>query len=170
VIRLIGIPGSHPSLTAELMIRDKGLLYRRLDLPVLARWAVNRDRAAMATFVEGARTGLPPAVVRRSLPVLGPLVRLQMRIPDAAARERLEALGRDLDEIDRLLAARVIGGAEPNAAAFQIAASVRLALCFDDLRARIDARPAGAFARRLCPIHPGRFGPVFPADWLRTIG
>ena len=91
---------------------------------------------------------------------------LTLRVPDAEARTRLAALARDLDEVDRLLAEGVIGGPEPNAADFQVATSVRLALCFDDLRERVDARPAGAFARRLCPDYPGRFRAVLPPEWL----
>jgi glutathione S-transferase len=240
VIRLFGIPGSHPTLAAELMLRHKGLPYRRVDMPngshriVLralgydsrtvpvaridgrkvagtmaiaraldavqpspallpdgdgrgdveraeawadaqlqedvrapARWAVMHDPAAMATFLDGVHMGLPPAVLRGSLPLLRPVVGLTLRVPDAEARPRLGALvGRDLDEVDRLLAEGVIGGPEPNAADFQVATSVRLALCFDDLRERIDARPAGAFARRLCPDYPGRFRSVLPPEWL----
>jgi len=239
VIRLIGVPGSHPARAVELMLRHKTLPYRRFDLPnglhrallpllgygsrtvpvarihgrrvagsvsiartldVLrpsppllpdgdrraaveraeawadlalqedvrapARWAVVHDPDAMATFLDGVHMGLPPAVLRGSLPLLRPVVGLTMRVPDAEARARLGALARDFDEVDRLLADGVIGGLEPNAADFQIATSVRLALCFDDLRERVDARPAGAFARRLCPDYPGRFRAVLPPAWV----
>src|SRR5919202_1793219 len=98
----------------------------------------------MATFLDGVHMGLPPAVVRGSLPLLGPIVSRFLQVPDAEARARVGALARSLDEVDRLLADGVIGGAEPNAADFQLASSVRLALCFDDLRERVDAPPAGA--------------------------
>jgi glutathione S-transferase len=60
----------------------------------------------------------------------------------------------------------VIGGERPNAADFQIAPSVRLMLCFDQLRPWIEERPAGRHARSLVPDFPGRIGPVFPAQWL----
>jgi glutathione S-transferase len=235
----MGIPGSHPTRAVELMLRHKGLPYRRFDLangfhrallpllgyrsrtvPVaridsrrvagsiaiaraldalapapplvpnaaveraeawadaqlqedvraLGRWAATHDPDSMATFLDGVHMGLPPAVVRGSLPVLRPIVTRFLHVPDAEARARVGALARSLDEADRLLADGVIGGAEPNAADFQIATSVRLALCFDDLRERVDARPAGALARRLCPDFPGRFRPVLPAEWLRALG
>jgi glutathione S-transferase len=39
-------------------------------------------------------------------------------------------------------------------------------LCFDQLREPIDARPAGAHARRYVPDYPGRFRDVFPSTWL----
>jgi glutathione S-transferase len=239
VLTLLGIPGSHPTLAVELMLRHKALPYRRIDMPngahraVLpllgygsrtvpvaridgrrvagsvpiaraldavrpsppllpdgdrraaveraeawgdkelqedvrapARWAAMHDPEAMGTFLDGVQMGLPPSVLRASLPLLRPVVGLTLRVPDADARDRLRALLRDLDEVDRLLAEGVIGGPEPNAADFQVATSVRLALCFDDLRERIDARPAGAFARRVCPNYPGRFRAVLPPEWL----
>jgi glutathione S-transferase len=238
VIRLIGVPGSHPSLAAELALRRKGLPYRRFDLPngfhrwllpllgyrsrtvpvaridgrrvvgsvpiaqaldafaprpalapagaeaarvelwadtelqehvrAVARWGVERDPSAMATFLDGVHMGLPPAAVRASLPLLRPVVLRFLHVPDAKARSALDALVRDLAEVDRLLAEGVIGGEEPNAADLQVATSVRLALCLDDLREWIDARPAGEFARRICPVYPGRVRPVLPAEWLRA--
>jgi glutathione S-transferase len=60
----------------------------------------------------------------------------------------------------------VIGGERPNAADFQVATCVRLAMCFDQLRERIAARPAGAHALRVCPDYPGRVGAVVPEEWL----
>jgi glutathione S-transferase len=240
MVTLIGIPGSHPTLAVELMLRHKRLPHRRIDLPngfhrallpllgyrsrtvpvarierrraagsvpiaraldtaapeppllpvdperrsavvaaeawadvtlqedvrALARWGVTHEPGSMATFAEGARMGLPPAAVRASLPLLRPAVTRFLHVPDADARRAYGALMRDLDEVDRLLAEGVIGGTAPNAADFQVATSVRLALCFDDLRERIDARPAGAFARRFCPDYAGRIRPVLPADWV----
>jgi glutathione S-transferase len=135
------------------------------DVRALARWGVTHEPSAMATFAEGARMGLPPAAVRASLPLLRPAVTRFLHVPDEDARRSYGALMRDLDEVDRLLGEGVIGGAAPNVADFQVATSVRLALCFDDLRERIDARPAGAFARRLCPEYAGRIRAVLPADW-----
>jgi glutathione S-transferase len=132
----------------------------------VARWAVEREPTAMTTFLDGVHMGLPPAAVRASLPLLRPVVLRFIHVPDTVARQALDALVRDLDKVDRLLAEGVIGGEEPNAADLQVATSVRLALCLDDLRERIDARPAGAFARRICPVYPGRVKPVLPAEWL----
>lgn len=230
---LYGVPGSHPSLGAELMLRHKGIAYRRRDLPnmthrlilpllrfrgstvpvlaldgrrvsgsraitraleaarpqppllpvdpaleawaddvlqdcvrTLARWAAVREPASMATFLEGARLGVPVGVVRALLPALGPLTAMQMRVPDAAARQQLAALPAHLDRVDGLLADGTIGGATPNALDFQIAPSVRLAMAFEQLRPQLAARPAGAFALRLCPAYPGRFGSVLPPQWL----
>jgi glutathione S-transferase len=230
---LWGVPGSHPAVGAELMLRHKGIAYRRRDLPnmthrfilpllrfrgstvpvlaldgrrisgsraiaraleaarpqppmlpvdeateawaddvlqdcvrTLARWAVPRDRAAMATFLDGARLGVPVGAAKAALPVLGPLTALQMKSPDAPARECLAALPGHLDRVDALLAAGAIGAPAANVLDFQIAPTVRLAMTFDQLRPHIAARPAGAFALRLVPDYPGRIASVLPQEWM----
>lgn len=132
----------------------------------LARWASVRDREAMATFVEGARLGLPESVVRAALPLIKPTVKMQMKVGDDVARACAEALPGHLDRVDALLADGTIGGEHPNALDFQIAPSVRLAMCFDQLRDGIASRPAGGFAVRVCHDYPGRFGDVIPREWL----
>jgi glutathione S-transferase len=104
--------------------------------------------------------------MRRTLPVIRPVVLLQLRTAPETARTCLEAMPAQLDRVDALLAEGVIGGERPNAADFQVAPSVRLMLTFDQLREHIDARPAGRHARALVPDYPGRFREVFPAQWL----
>jgi glutathione S-transferase len=230
---LIGLPGSHPSLAAELMLRHKGIPYTRYDLPNmshrailpllgyrsttapvmrldgrrvtktrritraldalqptpplvtgeameraeawaddtlqetvrrLTRWGVVRDPPAMASFLEGARP--PVTALAPALPILRPVVGMQMRVPDATAQACAQALPAALDRVDALIADGVIGGEQPNAADFQVATSVRLAMCLDQLREGIAARPAGAHALRICPDYPGRVGAVLPQEWL----
>jgi glutathione S-transferase len=233
--QLIGVPGSHPCVSAELMLRYKGVEFSRLDLPnmthkailpllrfrgstvpvikldgrrisgtmkiaralealvpdpplfgddaiegaeawadavlqdgvrQLARYAIGKDDQAMATFLSAPLLGIPAGPVRATLPALGPVVAWQMRTNEQTAHACLDAFPGQLDRVDALLAEGVIGGERPNAADFQIAPSVRLMLCFDQLRDHIDARPAGAHARRHVPDYPGRFREVFPAQWL----
>ena len=77
-----------------------------------------------------------------------------------------QALPGQLDRVDALLAEGTLGGEQPNVVDFQVAPSVRLMLTFDQLREHIDARPAGAHARRFVPDYPGRFRAVFPDAWL----
>jgi glutathione S-transferase len=232
-VTLIGLPGSHPSLAAELMLRHKGIPYTRYDLPNmshrailpllryrsttapvmrldgrrvtttrritraldavqpapplvtgeameraeawadetlqdtvrrLTRWGVVHDPPAMATFLAGARP--PVSALAPVLPAVRPVVAAQMRVPDAAAQACAQALPAQLDRVDALLAEGVIGGEQANAADFQVATCVRLAMCLDQLREQIAARPAGAHALRICPDYPGRVGPVLPAEWL----
>ena len=230
--KLIGVPGSHPVVSAELMLRYKGVPYERLDLPnithrvllpllryrghtvpvmnldgkrisgtmriaraleaarpdpplfpasegdeawadavlqdgvrTLARWAAGKDPKAAESFL--APSHLPgKSLLLRAMPVVRPVVAWQMRRPDEDAKAALEALPAQLDRVDALLASGVIGGERPNAVDFQIAPSVRLMLCFDQLREHIDARPAGRFARSLVPDYPGRFTAVFPTEWM----
>jgi glutathione S-transferase len=236
--KLVGVPGSHPCVSAELMLRYKGIEFTRLDLPnmshkamlpllrhrgstvpvmtldgkrvsgtmkiaraldhfvpepplfagadratiegaeawadsvlqdgvrQMARYSVSVDPEAMASFLTAPVLKIPASTMRAILPAIRPVVLLQMRTSQETARTCLEALPAQLDRVDALLAEGVIGGERPNAADFQIAPSVRLMLTFDQLRAHIDARPAGAYARKLVPDYPGRFREVFPAQWL----
>jgi glutathione S-transferase len=232
-VTLIGLPGSHPSLAAELMLRHKGIPYTRYDLPNmshkailplmgyrsttapvmrldgrrvtstrgiaraldalqpapplvageemeraeawaddtlqdtvrrLTRWAVVHDPPAMGSFLAGARP--PVSALAPVLPVVRPVVARPMHVRDAAAQACAQALPEQLDRVDALLAEGVIGGEQANAADFQVATCVRLAMCFDQLRERIAARPAGAHALRVCPDYPGRVGAVVPEEWL----
>jgi glutathione S-transferase len=128
----------------------------------LGRWGAVHDPPSMATFLDRPVLGMPASLVKRSLPVVGRLTAMQMKVPDATAHAELAALPGHLDRVDALLADGTIGGEQPNALDFQIAPSVRLAMCFDQLRDGIAARPAGAHALRVCPDFPGRFGPVLP--------
>jgi glutathione S-transferase len=102
----------------------------------------------------------------------GPILRMAIRLNDSTdetVRATLAALGPALDEVDRLIAAGVIGKEQPNAADFQIAASVALLLTFEDVRAVIEDRPAAALAQRLYPWYPGRVGASFPPEWLAPL-
>ncbi len=227
--KLYVTPGSHPSMTARLMLEHKGIEYRRIDLiaalhkplvrvfgfsrttvpalkiddrriqgsrdisraledlspgrplfpadaqrraavedaerwgdevlqPVprrLSWWALKRNSSGVRSFLEGAKLGLPIGLAARTA---GPLIWASARLnkaDDAAVHADLAALGGMLDEVDRLIGEGVIGGDVPNAADFQIVTSVRLLMCFDDLRAIIEPRPAGALAMRICPDFPG---------------
>jgi glutathione S-transferase len=235
--QLVGVPGSHPVRSAELMLDYKGIPYTRLNLPnmthklilpllgyrsatvpvmrldgrrvtgtrriaraldalqpqpplfgpdraliegaeawadgalqdgvrQLGRWGATHDPDAMGAFLDGPLLGVPASAVKRAIPLLRPGLALQMRVPDETARACLEALPGQLDHVDALIAQGVIGGERPNAADFQIAPSVRLAMCFEQLRPQIAARPAGRHALALCPHFPGRFAAVIPSDWI----
>ena len=71
-----------------------------------------------------------------------------------------------LDRIDGWIADGTLGGDVPNAAGFQIATSLGLALTLEDLRPLIAPRPAGALARRLVPDYPGHTPAIIPPPWL----
>jgi glutathione S-transferase len=132
-------------------------------------WAFKRDRAPMASYSEGARLGIP---VGLAVKTGGPIVSLSARFngaTDENVRSDLASLPADLDRIDQWISDGVLGGKDLNAADYQIAPSLRLAMTFDDLRTAIEKRPAGELAMRVVPDFAGRTPPVFPAGWLEGL-
>lgn len=130
----------------------------------LTWWAVRRDGAgAGGSFLEGACLGVPLAVATRTTAPVAWLAARLIRAHDDAVRADLDALPGLLQRVDELLAEGVIGGERLNAADFQIATSVRLLMCLDDLRPALADRPAGAHAMRVAPHYPGRIPPVLHA-------
>jgi glutathione S-transferase len=242
-VRLYTIPGSHPGVAAQLMLRHKGIEFERTDLmPVISRavlkaqrfpgvtlpamkvdgkrvqgsreisreldrlrpepplfppdpdrrtqveeaerfgdedlqhpvrqilwWGLQRKRASLGSYAEGSRLGVPIGLaVRTSAPIVAAKVRLD-GATDENVRADLAALPGLLQRIDDWIATGVLGGEQPNAADFQIAPSVRLAMTLRDLRPAIEARPAGQLALRIVPEYPGEIPPVLPAAWLEPL-
>ena len=87
-----------------------------------------------------------------------------------AVRADVAGLPSLLDRVEELIAADTLGGAEPNAADFQIATAVRVLVAFDDLRAGVLGRPAEGLARRLLPSYPEPIPRALPAQWLTPLG
>jgi glutathione S-transferase len=132
----------------------------------LAWWAIKRERKALRSFAEGAALHVPIGLAIRAA---GPIIRFEIHAhgaTDETVRADLRALPETLSRIDAWIDGGVIGGATPNAADFQIAPSVRLLMCPDQLRPRVAERPCGRLAARLAPDFPGRIGPVLPPAWL----
>lgn len=239
-VTLYVIPGSHPSIAAELMLERKGVPYKRRDLvtaahkPILrslgfpgttvpaikadgrriqgsrdiARWldearpepplypadpeqrrkvedaerwgdeqlqqvprriawyAFGEDRSTVKEFLKGYKLGMPTSVAAATA---APIIWIEKKIQSSTrdnVRADLARIPSLLDEVDRLLADGIIGGDEPNAADYQIAASVRLLMLFDQLRHLIESRPAGAHALRIVPHMQGHVPAAFPSDWI----
>ena len=101
----------------------------------------------LATYLEGARTGIPmPVAPRRTAghPARGPH---QQGHRGDCARD-LAALPGLIEHVDGLIAGGAIGGPERNAADYQIATSISLLLTMDDLRPLSRAvRPRSSRAR-----------------------
>jgi glutathione S-transferase len=239
-VTLIGVPSSHPSLTAELALQRKAIPYRRIDLvPGVSRallrglgfsgsrvpalrvdgqrlqgsrtitraldvivpdpplfpadpaqraavesaelwgdevlqdvprrlvWgALKRDRSGIESFLADAHTGIPIQIaVPASIPVIPLSARLN-RATDDTVRADLARVPALLDRVDELIAEGTIGGTEPNAADLQIAPSVRLLWCLEDIRPAVEGRPAADLAERVASRLRGQIPPVFPAEWL----
>jgi glutathione S-transferase len=154
---------------ARAMVRDAETWGEVVLQPLprrLSWWALARDRQALRTFAEGARLHVPLGPAVRTA---APIIAVERRIngaSDDAIRQDMEALPGMLDRVDDLLGAGVLGGERLGAADYQIATSVRLLLCFDDLRDELERRAAGQYARATVPDFPGRVGPVIPSEWL----
>ena len=132
----------------------------------LTWWALRRNRMPMHSLARGARLGVPLGLaIRTAAPIVWVEVKLN-RSTDAGIAADLAELPSLLDHVDALLREGVLGSATPNAADFQIATSVRLLLCFGDLREAIDRRTAGPYARDLVPDFPGEIPRVLPAAWI----
>ena len=135
----------------------------------LSYWALGQDRAPLVTFLERPLLGMPP---KAAAATAGPLIALGAKINKAdpdSVRQDLAELPAMLDRVDALIDDGTIGGDEPNAADFQIGATTRLLMNFDDLRPSIEGRPLAAQAVRHFPAYAGHVPPVFPADWLSPL-
>lgn len=131
--------------------------------------AIKRDRKPLGTFLDGARIGIPPGLaVATAAPIIAAELRIN-NVTDQAVEADLAAIRGWLDRIDDWIAGGVLGGEIPNAADFQIASVLSLAMTMDDLRPAIEGRPCGRLAKRLVPDFPGRVPAVLPAEWLAPL-
>jgi glutathione S-transferase len=242
-VRLYTIPGSHPGEAVQLMLRHKGIAFKRTDLfPAISRvvvralrfpgptvpalkidgrrvqgsrqiareldrlqpdpplfpadpdkrvaveeaerfgdeelqhpirqiiwWAFQQDSSPLRSYSEGARLGIPIGLAVRTA---APIIALEKRInaaTDENVRAALDALGGLLQRVDELIAAGTLNGEELNAADFQVAPSLKLAMTLQDLRPLIEARPAGELVKRVQPRIAGDFPPILPAAWLEPL-
>jgi glutathione S-transferase len=86
---------------------------------------------------------------------------------DEVVSETIARVPEVLDHVDELISRGVIGSEDPNAADFQIAASVRALLTVQDLRPITEGRPAAALALRFLSEFGNEFPPgLLPPDWL----
>jgi glutathione S-transferase len=130
---------------------------------------IKRDRSVLASYSEGARLGIP---IGLAVKTGGPLVAASSQINkanDENVRHDLAALPGMLKRIDDWCEAGVLDDDELNAADFQIAPSIRLAMTYEDLRPHIADRPAGRLAMRVVPEFPGHAPPILPPAWLEPL-
>jgi glutathione S-transferase len=130
-------------------------------------WAsLKRDRSTVASYLEGARLGIPVSLAAlTAAPIIRAATRMN-RATDGAIRQDLVDLPGLLDHVDELLRAGTIGGAELNAADFQIGTSTALLATMADLQPLLAGRPALAHAHRVAPGYPGHLGRALPPTWL----
>jgi glutathione S-transferase len=129
-------------------------------------WGFKREKENLRAYSEGAHLGVP---IGLAIKTGGPLVALSAHFneaTDANARAALVALPHLLDRVDAYIADGTFGAPDPNAADFQIATSLGLALTLDDLKPLIEPRPCAALAHRYVPDYPGHTPPILPPAWL----
>lgn len=132
-------------------------------------WAIKRDKAPLRSYSEGASLGVP---INLAMLTAAPIVALSARFNEADdqhVRRSLAALPAMLEKIDGWIAAGTLNGEQLNAADFQIAPSLGLAMTLDDLRPAIEGRPAEELAKRLVPNYPGHTPPILPPAWLAPL-
>ncbi len=132
-------------------------------------WSIKRDKAPLRSYSEGAKLGVPLSLAMKTA---APVVALSARFNEASdenVRRDLSALPALLDRVDAWIESGVLNGGQLNAADFQIAPSLGLALTLDDLRPAIESRPAGALAKRVVPDYPGKTPPILPPAWLQQL-
>jgi len=132
-------------------------------------WTFKADRGSMTSYADGARLGVPVSLAMKTA---APIVALSVRFNEADdehVRRSLAEMPAMLQKVDDLIAAGTLGGPELNAADFQIATTLRLAMTLDDLRPAIERRPAGQLALRVAPEYPGHTPPILPPAWLAPL-
>jgi glutathione S-transferase len=121
----------------------------------IIRFGLVRDHAIRRWFASDVLNWPAPALLGE----LGrPTAIVMARVAgadEAAVRDGIRRLPALLKRVDELMAAGTIGGAEPNAADFQILSTVRALLEFTDLVGQVEGRPCAAAARRLFPRWEG---------------
>jgi glutathione S-transferase len=144
---------------------------KELQHPIrqISLWAMRANRAPIRSYMGRSVMGVPAVLAARLAP---PFIDRGVRVNEAtdeAVRANLTALDSMLRRVDDWIAGGVLDGEELSAADFQIGASVRLLLTFQDLRPLIEDRPAARQARRAVPGYRGDAPAVFPPAWLEPL-
>ena len=129
------------------------------------RWGASNSLALRRWLAELVGLPAPALSARLNAPIARALAR-KVGADDRRVRADVVSLPATLDRVDGLIADGTIGGDPPNAADFQIATTVRALLAFQDLRDRVEGRPAAELALRIQPGFPGDVPPMLPPEWL----
>ncbi len=129
------------------------------------RWGAVRSRELRRWLAELSGIPAPGVAATLNAPIARRFARLS-EASDDGVRGDLSALPAMLDRVDGWIAEGTIGGAQLNAADFQIASTVRVLLAYEDLRPMLEDRPSAALATRLFPSYPGPIPLRLPEAWL----
>jgi glutathione S-transferase len=132
------------------------------------RWGASRRQSIRVWMARDMGMPAPNAVARAQKPLAHAFARMA-EVSDERVRADVAALPAQLDHVDGLIAAGVIGGAEPSAADYQIGTTLRVFLAYDDIRPLVEGRPAEVLATRMLPRYPGPIPPFLPPEWLAQV-
>lgn len=163
------LPVEGPAREAVLEAERLGDLELQHPIRQILWWVLSRNRECMGSFLEGSRIGIPtPIAVKTSAPLVWGSVYFD-KADDMHVKKALTKLPGMLDKIDRYIEEGTMGGETRNAADFQIAPSLCLAMTTADLRPFIESRPCGKLALEILPDFPGDLPAALPTDWLRPL-
>jgi len=131
----------------------------------LFRWQTTQSLDSRRWLMRA--TGIPVADVAGI--AIWPMTLLFARLEGVGEKEAkadFDAVPSLVDHVDGLIAEGTLDGEHLNAADFQIGTTTRVLLGFPELVPMIEARPAGAHARRVLPEHPGPVPAAIPPAWL----
>lgn len=132
-------------------------------------WLLKRNGKPMAGYLEGSHTGVPiPVAAKTAWPLVEAEVRFN-KATDENVRAALAGLPDQLDLLDAWISEGVLGGEQLNAADYQVATSIALAMTVEDLRPLIKDRPIGKLAERVVLRYPGSMPPGLPEAWLAPL-
>jgi glutathione S-transferase len=130
------------------------------------RWCVTHDPELRRDLAELSGMPMPAVAANLAKPVAWYYSRISSGSTDESVRSELTALPAQLDHVDELIAEKVIGNEEPNAADFQIATSVRVLMNFPQLAPLVESRPAGELAMRIAPDFGRPMPAKVPDEWV----
>ncbi len=162
-------PEGDPRRDAVLEAEQFGESQLQHPIRQIIWWLLRRDRSTLVTYMERAKLPAPKQLAAKTA---GPLVIASAKLNDSTdenVRARLAALPAILDRLDGWVEDGTIGGSTANAADFQIAPSILLAMTMDDLRPAIESRPIGIAAKRIDPDFPGTLKAGLPDEWLAPL-
>jgi glutathione S-transferase len=168
--RLVPSPSLYPSRpAARAAVTDAERWGEAVLQPIprrLIRWGLRQHLSQRQWFAEVASPLPAPRVAGILLTPIVPVFARIASANDLQVRQDVDRLPALLDQIDRLIARRVIGGDQLNAADFQIAPSIRMLLAMTDIGGLVADRPAATLARRVVADYPV-IPAALPADWVR---
>lgn len=131
----------------------------------LLRWALVHNPEARRRFVQELGMPFEAVAVRAMVPTAAWYARREEAGSTDRIRADWAAVPGHLDHVDDLIADGVIGGADLNAADFQLGTTLRVMLALEDFAPLVEERPgAAALARRIWPDYPYEVPPIRPRD------